>query len=196
MKGMNLETMKDMSMKDMNRKDTSKNGKGAMLGLIVIVCLALAGCGGGGAGSSASSTTTNTPEPTGNTSTGHPHGMWSTLPSTMPINPVHAALLHTGKVLIVSGSGNCPPQQAGCPQGPQYPQGAALLDLTTNTATPMPITWDMFCNGMSIMQDGRVLINGGTKGYGALAVVGAQGEIPFTGLANTSIFDPCQRVVH
>ena len=190
MKGMNLETMKDMRMKDMSRKDTSKNGKGAMLGLIVIVCLALAGCGGGGAGSSASSTTTNTPEPTGNTSTGHPHGMWSTLPSTMPINPVHAALLHTGKVLIVSGSGNCPPQQAGCPQGPQYPQGAALLDLTTNTAAPMPITWDMFCNGMSIMQDGRVLINGGTKGYGALAVVGAQGEIPFTGLANTSIFDP------
>ena len=105
-----------MSMKDMSRKDTSKNGKGAMLGLIVIVCLALAGCGGGGAGSSASSTTTNTPEPTGNTSTGHPHGMWSMLPSTMPINPVHAALLHTGKVLIVSGSGNCPPQQAGCPE--------------------------------------------------------------------------------
>jgi len=43
---------------------------------------------------------------------------------------------------------------------------------------------------MSIMQDGRVLINGGTKGYGALAVVGAQGETPFTGFANTSIFDP------
>ena len=48
----------------------------------------------------------------------------------------------------------------------------------------------MFCNGMSIMQDGRVLINGGTKGYGSLAVVGVAGEIPFTGLANTSIFDP------
>ena len=40
------------------------------------------------------------------------------------------------------------------------------------------------------MPDGRVLINGGTKGYGALAVVGVQGEVPFTGLANTSIFDP------
>ena len=59
----------------------------------------------------------------------------------------------------------------------------------------MPISWDMFCNGMSIMQDGRVLINGGTKGYGALAVVGVQGEIPFTGLPNTSIFDPGTRVV-
>ena len=38
----------------------------------------------------------------------------------------------------------------------------------------MPTSWDMFCNGMSIMQDGRVLINGGTKGYGALAVVGVR----------------------
>jgi len=108
----------------------------------------------------------------------------------MPVNPVHAALLHTGKILIIQGSGNCPPQQAGCPQGPQYPQGAALLDLSNNSITTMPTTWDMFCNGMSIMQDGRVLINGGTKGYGTLGVVGTQGDIPFTGLPNASIFDP------
>ena len=53
-------------------------------------------------------------------------------PRTMPINPIHAALLHTGKILIVTGSGNCPASQAGCPQGPQYPQGAALLDLSSN----------------------------------------------------------------
>ena len=90
----------------------------------------------------------------------------------MAINPVHAALLHTGKILVVSGSGNCPPTQAGCPSGPQYPQGAALMDLATNQITTLPIGWDMFCNGMSIMQDGRVLIDGGTKGYGALEVVG------------------------
>jgi hypothetical protein len=166
----------------------SKNGKGGpMLTLIAVICLLLAGCGGGGAGSSPS---TPTPAPGGNTATGHPNGVWSTLPNAMPINPVHAALLHTGKVLIISGSGNCPPQQAGCPQGPQYPQGAALVDLSSNTIATLPINWDMFCNGMSIMQDGRVLINGGTKGYGALAVVGAQGETPFTGFANTSIFDP------
>jgi hypothetical protein len=174
---LNLETTKDMS----------KNRKGPMLAMIAVICLALAGCGGGGASSSSS---TSTPPPTGNTSTGHPNGVWSNLPGTMPINPIHAALLHTGKVLIVTGSGNCPPTLAGCPQGPQYPQGAALLDLSSNSITALPTTWDMFCNGMSIMQDGRVLINGGTKGYGALAVVGAQGETPFTGLANTSIFDP------
>jgi len=172
------------------------NGKFLMTGFIAVIALALAGCGGGGSIGSSSTTTpppsggTITPPSGGNTSSGHPNGVWSTLPGAMPINPVHAALLHTGKVLIISGSGNCPPQKAGCPQGPQYSAGAALVDLSSNNITTMPINWDMFCNGMSIMQDGRVLINGGTKSYGALAVVGAQGDIPFTGLANTSIFDP------
>ena len=35
-------------------------------------------------------------------------GQWKTLPTQMPINPVHVALMHNGKVLIVSGSGNLP----------------------------------------------------------------------------------------
>ena len=160
--------------------------KFAAVVFVALLSFSLTQCGGGTSGSSggtASRATTSTYTP-------HPNGLWSTLSQTMPVNPVHAALLHTGKILIVSGSGNCPPQQAGCPQGPQYPQGAALLDLSNNNISTMPTTWDIFCNGMSIMQDGRVLINGGTKGYGALAVVGAQGDIPFTGLPNASIFDP------
>ena len=156
-----------------------------MLALIALISLSLAGCGGGGMGSSSTP-----PSQPGHTATGHPTGMWTTLPTTVPINPIHAALLHTGKVLIVSGSGNCPPDLAGCAPGPQYSQGAALLDLSSGKITPMPISWDMFCNGMSIMQDGRVLINGGTKGYGSLEVVGVAAEVPFTGLPNTSIFDP------
>ena len=172
-----LETLKEMS----------KNRKAALLALIAMISLSFAGCGGGAGTSSSSSTTPNQPA---HTSTGHPTGMWTTLPGTMPINPIHAALLHTGKILVVSGSGNCPPTLAGCPPGPQYPQGAALLDLSSNKITTMPISWDMFCNGMSIMQDGRVLINGGTKGYGSLEVVGVQAEVPFTGLPNASMFDP------
>jgi len=155
---------------------------------VVLISLPLIQCGGGATGSGGGTTPpTSTPAPT---STAYLNGAWSTLPQTMPINPIHAALLHTGKILITSGSGNCPPQQTGCPQGPQYPQGAALLDLSNNSSSTMLTTWDMFCNGMSIMQDGRVLINGGTKGYGALAVVGVQGDVPFTGLPNASIFDP------
>src|SRR5690349_5305522 len=35
-------------------------------------------------------------------------GEWVTLPYTMPINPIHLGLLHTGKVLIVAGSENDP----------------------------------------------------------------------------------------
>jgi Domain of unknown function (DUF1929) len=167
----------------------STTGKFSTLALIVLVSLSLAGCGGGGMSSSSSGPST-TPTQPGHTTTGHPTGMWSTLPASMPINPVHAALLHTGKILVVSGSGNCPPTLAGCPAGPQYPQGAALMDLSTGKITPMLTSWDMFCNGMSIMQDGRVLINGGTKGYGSLEVVGVNAEIPFTGANNTSIFDP------
>ena len=159
-----------------------------MLALVVLIALTFAGCGGGSMGSSSSPSTT--PTQPGHTTTGHPTGLWTTLPGTMPINPIHAAMLHTGKILIVSGSGNCPPTQAGCPQGPQYSQGAALMDLSSGSITTMPTSWDMFCNGMSIMPDGRVLINGGTKGYGSLAVVGVAGEIPFTGFVNTSIFDP------
>ncbi len=35
-------------------------------------------------------------------------GQWSTLSNTMPINPVHVALLNNGKVLVVAGSGKLP----------------------------------------------------------------------------------------
>src|SRR5947209_15620364 len=38
----------------------------------------------------------------------HINGKWQTLPFMMPINPVHVALMHNGKVLVISGSGNDP----------------------------------------------------------------------------------------
>ena len=47
-------------------------------------------------------------------------GQWSTLTNLAPINPIHAALLPNGKVLIIAGSGNCPPSQPGCPAGAPY----------------------------------------------------------------------------
>lgn len=157
---------------------------------VVLISLPLVQCGGGATGSGGAATLSPPSSDPSPTYAPRPNGLWSTLPQIMPINPIHAALLHTGKILVVSGSGNCPPTHVGCPQGPQYPQGAALLDLSNNSIRTMPTTWDMFCNGMSVLQDGRVLINGGTKAYGALAVVGTQGDIPFTGLPNASIFDP------
>ena len=37
-------------------------------------------------------------------------GTWQTVPTQMPINPIHTALLSNGKILVVSGSGNYPAQ--------------------------------------------------------------------------------------
>ena len=64
-------------------------------------------------------------------------GQWSTLSYTMPINPIHVALLHNGKILVVTGSGNCVPGHPGCPAGPPFGpsngSGAVVLDTSTGT---------------------------------------------------------------
>ena len=97
-------------------------------------------------------------------------GLWSTLTTPMPINPVHAALLNNGKVLIVSGSGNV----AG---NTNYQ--AATWDPQTGAITTQPVTWDMFCNGMVVLPDGRPFVNGGTLQYD-----------PFHGEPRSAVFNP------
>src|SRR5438552_9297494 len=111
-------------------------------------------------------------------------GQWRTLSNTMPINPVHVALLSNGKVLVVAGSGNCPPSQSGCPSGPPYGpsngSGALLVDpVSGQTISQFSLSWDMFCNGMVLLQDGRALIDGGSIQYD-----------PFYGQPQVAIFDP------
>jgi hypothetical protein len=97
-------------------------------------------------------------------------GQWQTLPTTMPINPVHVALLRTGKLLVVSGSGNVP-------SNTNYQAG--IWDPATDTVTTQPVAWDMFCNGMVILPDGRPFVVGGTMAYD-----------PFHGYAKTAAYDP------
>ena len=97
-------------------------------------------------------------------------GQWSTLPYTMPINPVHAALLNNGQVLVIAGTGNNPLAQK---------PGAAVWDPQTGNIATQSIVWDMFCNGMVVLPDGRPLIDGGTLQYN-----------PFLGLAKAAVFDP------
>ena len=93
-------------------------------------------------------------------------GQWSTLPYLMPINPIHVTLMHNGKILVVSGSGNCPASQSGCPSGPPYGpsngSGALVVDPNSQNITQLSISWDMFCNALIELSDGRVLITGGT----------------------------------
>ena len=100
-------------------------------------------------------------------------GQWSTLTYTMPINPVHAALLNNGKVLVVAGSGNYP---ANLTNGILQ---AAVWDPATGTISVQNVGWDMFCNGMVGLPDGREFVFGGTLQYD-----------PFHGLATTATFDP------
>src|SRR5262249_23988277 len=97
-------------------------------------------------------------------------GRWSTLPTPMPINPIHVALLDTGKVLVVSGSGNVA-------LNTNYQ--AAIWDPQTDTVTTQPVTFDMFCNGMVALADGRIFINSGTLQYG-----------PFRGELKSAIYNP------
>jgi len=96
-------------------------------------------------------------------------GQWQTLPNLMPINPVHAALLNNGKVLVVSGSGNLPSNTN---------LQAAVFDPQTGTVTTQPVSWDMFCNGMVVLPDGRAFINGGTLQYD-----------PFHGELRSAVYD-------
>src|ERR1700682_904930 len=96
-------------------------------------------------------------------------GQWQTLPYNMPINPVNAALLRTGKVLIVSGSANVATNKTFL---------AAIWDPQAGTITTQPIAWDMFCNGMVVLPDGRPFILGGTFKYD-----------PFLGESRTAPYD-------
>src|SRR5439155_13015138 len=97
-------------------------------------------------------------------------GKWTTLPNTMPINPVHVALMRDGKVLIVAGSGN---------DGGNTNFDAAVWDPQSRALFTQPLAWDMFCNGMVMLRDGRAFINGGNLRYD-----------PFQGEPRNAVFDP------
>src|SRR5882724_1453973 len=83
-------------------------------------------------------------------------GQWTTLPYLMPINPIHMALMNNGQVLIVAGSGY---------DATVTNFEAAVWDPRTGTISRQSLGWDMFCNGMVVLPDGRVFINGGNLQY-------------------------------
>ncbi|MCQ4209306.1 kelch motif-containing protein [Streptomyces longispororuber] len=89
------------------------------------------------------------------------YGSWSSvgIPKEFRTNAIHAALLHTGKVLIVAGSGN---------EQKKFDAGSfdtILWDPTANTFKKIATPVDFFCSGHAQLPDGRLLVAGGTARY-------------------------------
>jgi hypothetical protein len=97
-------------------------------------------------------------------------GQWRTLTNQTPINPIHVALMNNGDVLIVAGSGNV---------ATETNYQAAVWDSGSQTFLTRALAWDMFCNGMVVLHDGRVFVNGGNLQYD-----------PFFGEPRNAVFDP------
>jgi hypothetical protein len=121
------------------------------------------------------------------------HGQWEVLPFNSQVLAIHAAVLHTGRVLFFSGSGNntvrvADPTFGNVADGmytsvvwdPQAPAGQ-------NFAHPATIfrqdgrPFDFFCGGDTFLADGRVLSAGGTQDYNAGNDLGQR---------EAAIFDP------
>lgn len=100
------------------------------------------------------------------------NGHWDFLdiPSEHRINTIHAALLHTGKVLLVAGSGN------NQKNFDAKSFRSVLWDPKTNVFKDIPTPKDMFCAGHTQLPDGKLPIAGGTKRYEKL-----QGDVTKAG---------------
>jgi hypothetical protein len=99
--------------------------------------------------------------------------------STCPINPIHAAVGRTGKILFFGGSGNDPSNMANSAKG------VALWDANSGIfSTPTvpldsnnnPI--DVFCAAQSFRPNGQLFVAGGTLQYD-----------PFKGIRDSFVFD-------
>jgi FtsP/CotA-like multicopper oxidase with cupredoxin domain len=104
-------------------------------------------------------------------------GAWELLPCDSQVLAVHAALLHTGKVLFVSGSGN------DTANVPTKNFRTVVWDYKGGGFKTVHTPSDVFCSGHAFMPDGRVLVAGGTERY-ATATTG------FRGAKDAYLFDP------
>ncbi|WP_328691287.1 kelch motif-containing protein [Streptomyces phaeochromogenes] len=92
------------------------------------------------------------------------YGHWAlaSLPEKYQLNSIHAILLHTGKVLLIAGSGN----NVKLFEGGAFK--STLWDPSTDTFKKIDTPNDMFCAGHAQLPDGKVLIAGGTARYEVL----------------------------
>src|SRR5690606_15159421 len=106
-------------------------------------------------------------------------GEWEVLATENPVRSMHSVVLHNGKVLLIAGSGNDPELfEAGT-------FTSAVYDPEQGTYKVVPTPDDMFCAGHVQLQDGRVLVMSGNKGYPS-----DDGTIGYQGYKDSYIFDP------
>ncbi|MFG3494792.1 galactose oxidase-like domain-containing protein [Streptomyces sp. NPDC047928] len=92
------------------------------------------------------------------------YGSWQEVdvPGGHRLNAIHAALLRTGKVLLIAGSGN---NQRNFDAGSFK---TILWNPADNSFTAVDTPEDFFCAGHSQLPDGRLLVAGGTARYEVL----------------------------
>ncbi len=106
-------------------------------------------------------------------------GSWSVTATPAPLKSVHVALMHTGKVLVVAGSGNS--------RG-DFDAGTfrtSIWDPTTGDFQSVNTPWDAFCAGHAFLANGELLVAGGTTAYPGPATNNANAGSP-----KTYLFDP------
>jgi len=67
----------------------------------------------------------------------------------------------------------------------KFELASAIFDPATGTITTQPVSWDMFCNGMVLLPDGRAFVNSGTLQYD-----------PFHGHLKSAIYESRDRAIH
>jgi hypothetical protein len=106
-------------------------------------------------------------------------GEWRQSSSPSPVRTSHVALLHTGKVLLIAGSGN----SRGEFEAGRFK--TSIWDPTTEDFTAVDTPWDAFCAGHSFLPDGELLVAGGNTAYPGPATNNANAGSP-----KTYLFDP------
>jgi hypothetical protein len=102
-------------------------------------------------------------------------GKWDVveLPDDQKVNAIHAAVLPTGRILLIAGSGN---------KEDMFNAGtfkSLVYDPATGRSRVIPTPNDMFCAGHTFLASGNLLIAGGTQRYERLdgAVTNAGGAL-------------------
>ncbi len=129
-------------------------------------------------------------------------GIWRRLPYFSEVLPVHAALLHTGKVLFFSASGNNVFRHLSPDFGNEAKKiyTSVVWNFVANSFDHPPTfrrpdgsVVDFFCGGHSALPDGRIVVAGGSDKFDKIIVNGQMQAAPghgFTGTRDTIIFDP------